>query len=87
MVEIHEKFAYGAMFNIIKEPNGGYDNITIVCYNDKQFLCTNLDCSCLELIPGTKYNVSILTNKNSQSRRIDTNLSFYTCKKKIFFLN
>ena len=85
MVKIHKKFAYGAMFNITKVPRGGFDNITIVCYNDKQFLCTNLDCSCLELIPGTKHNVSILTNKNNQSRRIDTNISFYTCKKISFW--
>jgi hypothetical protein len=89
-VEIHDIFAYGAMFNITKKPRGGFDNITIVCFKDvldldKQFLCNNLTCKCSNLIPGTLYNASILTNKNNRSRRNDENLKFYTSL--YFYLN
>jgi hypothetical protein len=81
--EIHLKYAYSAIISITKEPRGGFDNITIVCYNDifdldKQFLCENLSCKCSNLIPGTLYNATILTNKNNKSRRNGVNLEFYT---------
>ena len=88
--EIHLKYANSAIISITKEPRGGFDNITIVCYNDifdldKQFLCENLSCKCSNLIPGTKYKVALFTNKNNQSRPNNGNPEFYT--RINFYLN
>ena len=79
-LEIINKTINSAIFNITKQPKGGFDNITILCSNNfsQQVLCENLTCSCSNLIPGTKYNVVVLTNKNNNSRRNDIIPDFYT---------